>query len=201
MKDGRRLVGLAGAVLILAAPAFPVIRVIFTSPQYPTESPSLRLYTHRIEGHTHEFQVLTRYVGLEFPPDVPELRSNVVPWIVVGLGALALVASLLPWKPRRFLAAGVLVGVTALAGWAQYRFYQSGHQLNPEAPMRTTVKPFTPPLFGVIRMHRIRIYHLPDAGSLMMIGGCVALAWSSRRPKRRGAKGEPAPAAAVPSTA
>lgn len=62
----------------------------------------------------------------------------------------------------------------SLAGWAQYRLYQAVHNLDPKAPMRYAVKPFTSPLVGIVRVHKITIYHLPHVGFLLF-GGAVVL--------------------------
>lgn len=166
---------------LLVAPWVPLLMVRFRSPQYPTESPTLSIYADRFAGDAHEFQVLSHYVGIHFPPSVPELESGILVWIISGLGAVALLSALLRRPVQRALAFLLLLAIFTLAGWGQFRFYQSGHDLDQEAPMRMVVKPFTPPLFGFVRIHNISIYHLPHVGSILILSSVLALALAARR--------------------
>ena len=88
-----RLCLVAGLLLLVSA-WLPLLMVRFTSPQYPTESPTLNIYAGEITGNAHEFQVLSHYVGIQFPPDVPELDSGVVTWVIASLGIIALISSI-----------------------------------------------------------------------------------------------------------
>ena len=56
--------------------------------------------------------------------------------------------------------------------------------------MRMAVKPFTPPLFGWVRVRNIVIYHLPHVGSGLMIMAVVMLAMVLKRGGRRGGRSE-----------
>ena len=180
-QPGSRRALLIAGILLLISAWVPLLSVRFTSPQYPTESPTLRVYADRIAGDAHEFQVLSHYVGIQFPPDVPELRTGILVWVISGIGAIALGAALLGPDLHRPAAYLVLVSILCLAAWGQFRFYQSGHSLDPEAPMRMAVKPFTPPLFGWVKMRNIVIYHLPHYGSALILGAITALGITTRR--------------------
>ncbi|MAG30217.1 MAG: hypothetical protein CL908_04885 [Deltaproteobacteria bacterium] len=180
---------LVAGVFILASAWLPLLTVRFTSPQYPTDKPTLAVYSDKITGDAHEFQVLSHYVGIIFPPEVPEMESGLLKWVFAGLGVAALIASILPRKTRKISASLLVLAVLFLAAWGQYRFYQSGHTLDPEAPMRMAVKPFTPPLFGWVKIHKIAIYHLPHIGSALMLGALGSLLLSFRRGKRGEATG------------
>ncbi len=175
----------AGLCLGLA-PLFPLILCTFTAPQYPDKSPSVSVYAGAVTGDTQEFTTLTRYIGINFPPDVPELRTPLVATALVLIGLLAGVAAFLPRRGRIAMVIAVLALTVCMGGWGQFRFYQAGHNLDPTAPMRTIMKPFTPPLFGWISIRRIRIYHMPHLGSFLILAGAgLALCGGVRSYRRR----------------
>jgi hypothetical protein len=172
---------LVAGLFLVASAWLPLLTVRFTSPQYPTESPTLAVYAGKITGDSHEFQVLSHYVGIAFPPEVPEMDSGLLKWIIAGLGVTSLVASRLAPGGRKVAAGFLVLALLALAAWGQFRFYQSGHTLDPEAPMRMAVKPFTPPLFGWVKIHKIAIYHLPHIGAVLLVGALASLIVGIRR--------------------
>ena len=129
--------------------------------------PTIFLFANRVEGETNEFQVMTRFVGIRFPPEVPELETDIIIYLFRALGLATFIIGLVPFRLRRWLCVFSLLGLIGLAGWGQFRFYQSGHDLDPEAPLRQIVQPFTPPLVGYIKIRKITIYHLPDTGSYL----------------------------------
>ncbi len=175
---------LLAGVLLVASAWVPLILCVFTAPQYPTESPTLTIFAERLTGDTHEFKVLSHYVGIEFPPSVPEMDSGLLKAGIIGLGVIALLASVLSRRLRKHAASLLLISILALGAWGQFRFYQSGHSLDPEAPMRQAVTPFTPPLFGWLNIHRITIYHVPHIGSFLLIGAAASLCLSLRKDRK-----------------
>ncbi|MDP7033198.1 MAG: hypothetical protein QF752_01765 [Planctomycetota bacterium] len=168
---------LAGALLWLA-PNYSLLRISFNAPQYPRGDPTIFLFANRVEGETNEFQVMTRFVGIRFPPKVPELETDIMIHLFRALGAATFLFGLVPFRFRRWLCVLSLLGLFGLAGWGQFRFYQSGHDLDPEAPLRMIVKPFTPPLVGYIKMGKITICHLPDTGSYLVVTAAFLVALS-----------------------
>lgn len=173
--DFRKLAFILAGLSLFASLFFPYLATIFTSPQYPDTSPVVYIHPDGLRGDIHEFQVVGRYIGVKVPPELPEFDSKIFSYLIGLLAAMTLLGVLLSQRWRKIIPIILLVAGITFAGWAQYRLYQAGHTLDPTAPMRYAVKPFTPPLIGVVRIHRITIYHVPHVG-FVLFGVAITLA-------------------------
>ena len=162
----RRGFPLLAAVLLVIALAVPMWRITLTAPQYPGEALLVELYAYpRLGGDFIEVQGLNQYVGFYYPDPVfidPNyaVHENAVaapewllgPIVFVGLALTGIFVALAPTVRKLKLGltaqlvgtVGVFVG---MLGFIQFRLYQAGHGLDPDAPLRG-VDGFTPPLLG-----------------------------------------------------
>ncbi len=196
----RRLLPLLAAALLVAALFFPMWHIRMDAVQYPSETLSLALYAYpRISGDYVEIARLNHYVGFYYPDpvfwppnyeahpdaiDVPEWSLG--PLAFVGVAATSLFVAVAPTakKLRRGLTAQ-LVGSVAVFGILladiQYRLYQAGHTLDPDAPV-VGVDPFTPPLYGKYAVANITSYSAFGVGAGMTVAaiGLLVVAWLAR---------------------
>jgi hypothetical protein len=162
----RRGLPLVAAALFVAALLFPMWRIAVNAVQYPSTTLHLELYAYpRIAGDYAEMANLNKYIGFYYPDpvywqpnyephpyavDVPEWSFG--PLAFVAVSACSAFVALAPDTKRlqRGLVAQ-LVGTAAVFGVMladiQYRLYQAGHTLDPNAPVMG-VSGFTPPLYG-----------------------------------------------------
>lgn len=164
-KELRRALTLAASGLLVASLALPVWRITLEAPQYP-DGLFVEMYAYpRMGGDYGEVNALNRYVGFYYPdpvyidPHFPvhELSVQTPEWLlgpVVFLGLAALCAFVAAAPNDRKLKLGIkslLAGTVALLlgmfAWIQFRLYQAGHSLDPDAPLRG-VDSFTPPVLG-----------------------------------------------------
>lgn len=156
---GRMRTGLllGAAVLMLAATLLPLWGMTLVSTQYP-EGLRLVVYPSRIVGDVAEINALNHYIGMTPISDdfFAELRYLQPAFIVVAatlvLAALAQRARWLATVPLIETAVLGLVGLGAM----QYRLWQFGHQLDPQAAI--TVAPFTPPMAGMNQIAQFATY-------------------------------------------
>ncbi|EMA41877.1 hypothetical protein [Halobiforma nitratireducens] len=168
----RRALPLAAAALLLVALALPMWRITLEAPQYP-DGLFVELYAYpRLEGDVGETQALNQYVGFYYPDPVflepnYEVQSGAIevpewsagPLAFVAVAATGVFVALAPTvRKLKFglscqLAGTATVFVVMFAA-IQYRLYQAGHTLDPDAPMRG-VDPFTPPLLGTYEIANI----------------------------------------------
>jgi hypothetical protein len=196
----RRLLPLLAAALLVTALFFPMWHIRMDAVQYPSETLSLALYAYpRISGDYVEIARLNHYVGFYYPDpvywppnyephpdaiDVPEWSFG--PLAFVGVAATSLFVAVAPTakKLRRGLTAQ-LVGSIAVFGILladiQYRLYQAGHTLDPDAPVMG-VDPFTPPLYGKYAIANITSYSAFGVGAGMTVAaiGLLVVAWLAR---------------------
>ncbi|WP_227015113.1 hypothetical protein [Natronorubrum aibiense] len=188
----RRLLPLVAAVLFVLALRVPVWRITLTAPQY-VDPLVVELYAHpEIGGDWKEVRGLNKYVGFYYPDPVyvepnyePHEKAIDVPeWVlgpVVFLGmaaASAIVAALPTERLSRGLTAlfaGALAIFGTMGALIQYRLYQAGHTLDPDAPLNG-VEGFTPPLAGTYEVANISGTAWFGPGGYMMAGGVVLLA-------------------------
>ncbi|WP_254765993.1 hypothetical protein [Salinilacihabitans rarus] len=168
----RRALPLTAAALLLVSLALPVWRITLTAPQY-VETLVVELYAYpRLAGDFVEVQRLNHYVGFYYPDPVyvePNYEVNeravaVPEWVLgpvlfVALAAGAVVSALAPSaralaRRLRYQLAGTVALFAATGAIIQYRLYQTGHSLDPAAPL-SGVDGFTPPLVGTYEVANI----------------------------------------------
>jgi hypothetical protein len=183
--DPRRTLPVVAAALLLVAVAFPMWTIEVHAVQYPDTVLRLQLYAYpHIGGDYAEMARLNKYIGFYYPDpvlwgpnydpkptavDVPEWSLGPLAFLVVA--ATSLFVALAPDEER--LRRGLrwqLVGTVALFGVTladiQYRLYQAGHTLDPDAPMMG-VSGFTPPLWGTYEVANITSYSRLGLGAYL----------------------------------
>jgi hypothetical protein len=173
-RTARLGVGLAAAVLVLLALRLPVWEARLSAPQYPG---GLRItaYADRVVGDLREINGLNHYVGIEAfdPSDVPEMRL----WplaIAAALGGVALGS--LPGRHLfgRLARLGLwFVPLAALAD-VQFRLYQYGHSVDPDAPIR--LEPFTPLVVGPTKVLNFTTWAYPGPALWSLAGAAFLVA-------------------------
>jgi len=144
------------------------------------------LYAHALKGDIRDWEVVGRYIGINVHPKTPEFDLKIIVAIIVILSVLTFISAFKNIKWKRTCSIILLIAGISLAGWAQFRLYQQGHNLDPNAPLRYVVKPFTPPLIGMTKVSKIRIYHLPHLGFLLFAtatGLTIYAAWRRSNPE------------------
>jgi hypothetical protein len=172
----RRGLPLVAAVLLLAALALPMWTISVHAVQYPNEVLRLKLYAFpHISGDYWEMAELNQYIGFYYPDpvywqpnyevhpravDVPEWSLG--PLAFVGVAAASLFVAVAPTGRKldrglRWLVVGSVTVFTVMLADIQYRLYQTGHSLDPQAPV-VGLDPFTPPLWGRYEVANITSY-------------------------------------------
>lgn len=165
LKELRRALTLAAAGLLLAALSLPVWRITLEAPQYP-DGLFVEMYAYpRMGGDFEEVNALNRYVGFYYPdpvyiePNFPvhEFSVQTPEWLLgpvvfLGLAALCVFVAIAPNERKlklgiKSLLAGTATLFVVMFAWIQFRLYQAGNSLDPNAPLRG-VDSFTPPLLG-----------------------------------------------------
>lgn len=172
----RRMFPVLAAILFLIALGLPMWKVEVQAIQYPNEPLNLDLYAYpRIEGDFVEMHRLNKYIGFYYPDpvywspnyDVHENAVDVPEWSVgwlafVMVSGLSLFVAVAPTNKKLKLGLicqliGTVSVFTVMLADIQYRLYQSGHTLDPGAPV-VGVDPFTPPIWGKYEVANITSY-------------------------------------------
>jgi hypothetical protein len=141
-------------VLIGISTQFPYWGLVLEAPQYP-EGLSMRVFVNTITGdedpsrdEVAEIDGLNHYIGMKSLFDAAKIERQIaVPAIIIML-ALLVVAAL--WhKPYTWLLtlpaiSFPFVFLADIAFWMAYY----GNNLDPYAPLSSSIQPFTPPILG-----------------------------------------------------
>ncbi|MBV0925872.1 hypothetical protein KTS45_16840 [Halomicroarcula limicola] len=191
-REVRRGLPALAALLFAGALLFPMWHIHIEAVQYPETVLHLELYAYpHIAGDYTEVARLNHYIGFYYPDpvywqpnyaphpraiDVPEWSAG--PFAFVAASLLAVFVAVAPTveKLKRGLT-WQLVGSATVFGVMladiQYRLYQSGHALDPDAPVMG-VDGFTPPLWGRYEVANITsTSHFGTGG--FMAGAAIAL--------------------------
>ena len=194
LTEIRRALPLAAAALLVGALLVPMWKITLTAPQYPGQELLIELYAYpRLGGDFVEVQGLNKYAGFHYPdpvfidPNYPvsDAAIDVPEWLLgpVVFAALAFAGAFVAFAPTvRKLKAGLtaqLVGtITVFVGmfaFIQYRLYQAGHSLDPDAPLRG-IEGFTPPLLGPYEVANISGFAWFGPGGYMTVVAVALLA-------------------------
>jgi copper chaperone NosL len=174
-----RLLMLAAAVALVATFFFPLWNLTMFAPQYP-DGLRLDIYSHRLVGGNRgqdikEINVLNHYIGMH---DLAQEDFTEFKWMPFVIGALGLL--ILRAVVHGTMAALVDVGVVftyfgLFSLWSfAYKLYLYGHDLSPAAAVK--VAPFTPPVFGYLKVANFEIYSYPQGASYAMAAAMLLLA-------------------------
>ncbi len=191
LKEARRALAVASAVLFVAVIALPVWKITIDAPQYPFTL-VVEVYSYpRLGGDWQEVHGLNRYVGFYYPDpvliephfDVHHTSIRTPEWVFgpVALAAVALATLYAGLKPEgsiaqtlgRVFTAVVVFGAAAVA-WVQYRLYQAGHTLDPDAQLRG-VDSFTPPVIGPYEVANLDGFSQPATGGYVALSAFALL--------------------------
>ncbi|MCH8569074.1 MAG: hypothetical protein LAT67_12445 [Balneolales bacterium] len=170
--QSRILIIFAGLILI---PLWhiPFWSISMSAPQYP-EGIGMYISINNIEGHNrHDIQsinILNHYIGMQEinKEEIPELR--IIPWIVIGMIAFAIVAGLT--ASQKLLASWIVLFVLlCIAGIVDYWWwgYEYGNNLDPQAPIKVPGMSYQPPIIGTKQLLNIKASSWPYWGSVFMM--------------------------------
>jgi copper chaperone NosL len=173
MQRTNRILVAAAALLLAVAFIAPLWRIELQAPQYP-EGLGLRIWVHQITGRTphdlNSLNELNHYIGMRAitPESIPELR--LMPWVLAGLIAGALVVALTGWRPLLYLWTGVYaIGAAAGLGDFYKWCYDYGHNLDPHAAIKVPGMNYQPPMIGVKQLLNFHAASWPALGGIAAI--------------------------------
>jgi hypothetical protein len=200
LTEIRRALPLAAAALLVGALLVPMWQITLTAPQYPGQELLIELYAYpRLGGDFAEVQGLNKYAGFYYPDPVyvdpnyavSEAAIDVPEWLLgpVVFAALALTGAFVAFAPtvRKLKAgltaqfAGTIAVFVGMFAFIQYRLYQAGHSLDPDAPLRG-IEGFTPPLLGPYEVANISGFAWFGPGGYMTVlaVGLLVVAYLAR---------------------
>ena len=137
----------AAAVLLLVSMFLPYWKMTLHAPQYPSGL-SVEVFVNRMTGDVAEIDGLNHYIGMRPLGEAAQLERAMSIMAVVFLVLLVLAAIYVhsPWAALLALPA-ILWPFIFLADM-YYWMRNFGMNLDPTAPLSSSIKPFVPPILG-----------------------------------------------------
>ncbi len=165
---------LVTGVLIVASFFQPYWKMKLEAPQYPNGL-YVTAYLSGLKGDVHEIDGLNHYIGMRPLNDAAQFeRANSA--MMVGAVAFLLVAAILIHS--RWAALAALPALLFPAGFLldlQFWLATFGTNLNPKAPLSSSIKPFVPPVLGVGTIGQFRTLADPGPGLWMAVAASVVV--------------------------
>ncbi len=140
------LLGTAGFLLVVSI-FVPYWRLVLNAPQYPGGL-EVTAYLNRLDGDVREIDGLNHYIGMRPLGEAAQLERS------LSIAALAVIALLLVAAVYIHTQWAALASLPALLfpafflGDMYYWLHSFGTNLDPRAPLSSSIKPFVPPVLG-----------------------------------------------------
>ena len=179
------LMGAGLGILLLSLPA-PYWHLKVKAPQYPSGL-NMIIHLDRLAGDVFEIDMLNHYIGMRKSADAAKIERRLSRGGVILIAVFLFIAAAFRsrWSALLTLPAMLfpLIFATDLFWWLR----DSGLNLDPKAPLSSSVKPFVPPLFGEGKIAQFVAIAKFDYGFYLSVAaaGLVLLALLCRFWQRR----------------
>ena len=154
------------AVLLIASILVPYWKMTLHAPQYP-KGLAVQAYVNRMVGDVKEIDGLNHYIGMRPLAEAAslELSLSIAAIVVISLLVLGTIFVHTRWAALLALPA-VLFPILFLGDLA-FWLYTFGHNLDPTAPLSSSIEPFAPPVLGEGKVGQFRTVAEPDIGLII----------------------------------
>ena len=160
-------------VLLLVSIFFPYWHMELEAPQYP-DGLFLTAYVNHLTGDVREIDGLNHYIGMRPLGEAAAFERAASVWMIIAMFLLVEGAAFIHSKWATLLA---IPAVTFPAGFyadLHYWMRTFGLNLDPEAPLSASVKPFVPTVIGEGGIGQFKTYAEWGHGYWLAVG-CSAL--------------------------
>ncbi|GIV67582.1 cytochrome C [Caldilinea sp.] len=157
------LIFAAAAILIVISMFLPYWSLTLHAPQYP-QGLKVVAYVNQLQGDVAEIDGLNHYIGMRRLGEAAQFEMQVSIFAITGIALLILAAIFVHnWWAALLALPGLLLPFFFLAD-LQFWLANFGQNLDPTAPLSSSVKPFVPPALGVGKIAQFRTEAYPEIG-------------------------------------
>jgi len=157
-----------GATLLLISIFLPYWQMTLHAPQYPGGL-HVQLYVNKMGGDVQEIDGLNHYIGMPKLEEAGKLERS---FSLLAVGALALLLMAAVFIHNQWAAVLTLPALLYPIGFLVdlfYWLYSFGHNLDPTAPLSSSIKPFTPTILGEGTVGQFKTTAMVDTGFYLAI--------------------------------
>lgn len=159
-------------VLLLASVFLPYWHMELDAPQYP-DGLYLTAYINHLTGDVKEIDGLNHYIGMRPLHEAAQLERTTSVWLIIAMVLLMEGAAFMHTRWAVLLALPAILFPVGFLVDLQYWMATFGQNLDPAAPLSSSVKPFTPTVLGEGGIGQFKTY--ADAGSGLWLAGAGSL--------------------------
>ncbi len=160
----------AGRVLLLVSIFFPYWYMDLDAPQYPNGL-FLDAYVTHLEGDVKEIDGLNHYIGMRPLDQAATFEKAASIWFVIAMVLLVEGAAYIHTKYAVLLAVPAILFPIGFLADLQYWLATFGQNLDPEAPLSNSVKPFIPAILGQGGIGQFKTYS--EVGEGFWLAACA----------------------------
>ncbi|MEX1159107.1 MAG: cytochrome C [Thermomicrobiales bacterium] len=143
-----RFAGLViAAILLIASIALPYWSITLHAPQYPAGL-TVDAYTYKLTGDVSEVDGLNHYIGMMKLGDAAKIERGISRVAIPVIALLAIASFWVRGRGRWLLVAPVIIYPIVFTVDLFIWLYYAGHSLDPNAALSSSIKEFTPRIFG-----------------------------------------------------
>ncbi len=165
---------LCARVLILVSLLLPYWHMELYAPQYP-DNLKLHAYLNKLEGDVAEINALNHYIGMRPLQEAAQFERAIGVFVLIGFVVLLELAAYIHTRWAALLVIPTIffpaVFLLDLHLWMSH----FGQNLDPDAPLSHSIKPFVPPIMGTGVIGQFKTVASPGIGLLMATGSSVLL--------------------------
>ena len=135
------------ALLLLISIFLPYWRLVLEAPQYPGGL-EVTTYLDRLEGDVAEIDGLNHYIGMRPLAEAAQLERSLSIAAVFVIALLVVAAILIHSRWAALVSIPALVFPLFFLADLAYWLRDFGTNLDPKAPLSSSIEPFVPPVLG-----------------------------------------------------
>jgi hypothetical protein len=168
------LLFVAAVILLMASIFLPYWRLTLHAPQYP-KGLTVQAYLNRLEGDVQEIDGLNHYIGMRPLNEAAQFERSISLIGVAAVASLILAAIFVHSKWAALLALPALLFPFIFLADLQYWMANFGQNLDPHAPLSSSVRPFVPPVLFEGQIAQFRTWAMPEAGLWLALAASILI--------------------------
>lgn len=173
----------AAAVLLVISILQPYWHLTLHAPQYP-KGLMVTAYVNHLEGDVAEIDGLNHYIGMRPLNEAAVFERTISIYGIVVLALLIVAAVYVHNRWAALLTLPALLMPIIFLADLQYWLANFGQNLDPTAPLSSSIKPFVPPVLGEGKIAQFRTVAEPGIGLWLAVAASVVILgglWFHRR--------------------
>jgi hypothetical protein len=159
-------------VLLLVSVFFPYWHMELDAPQYPNGL-YLTAYVNHLSGDVKEIDGLNHYIGMRPLGEAAAFERAASVWMVIGMFFLVESAAFIHSRWAVLLALPAITYPIGFIADLYYWMRTFGLNLNPDAPLSSSVKPFVPTVIGEGGIGQFRTFAELGTGYWLSVGAAA----------------------------